>query len=223
MRFAHADIGGELCWSENQHINELVIESPIFLRKILRGLAYANNDALGVSFTENGKLMNFEKEIDVVYNPLRLDFNNRRAMTTLLKILVKTSLSEEHYFETNEFKTRVVQYLDKIVNAENFAFEVASGDFAIDNIAKAVNLHIVDDEDDFVELLTDYMTMMSELAGIKLFVFLNLRTILLDEEMNRLIENLKNHQLNVFLVESRLSEAIPSCERIVIDSDLCEI
>ncbi len=223
MRFAHTDIKGELNWDEKRHINELAIESPIFLRRILRGLAYVNDDALGVSFTENGKLMNFGKEIDIVYNPLRLDFNNKRAMTTLLKMLVKTSLSEEHYFETNEFKTRVVQYLDKIVDAENFAFEVASGDFAVDNIAKAVNLHIVDDEDDFVELLTDYMAMMSELAGVKLFVFLNLRTILLDEEMGRLIENLRNHQLNVLLIESRVNVAIPGCERIIIDSDLCEI
>lgn len=222
MRFAHIDLQKELNWDENHHLNELVIESPIFLRKILRGLANQDADS-GVSFTEQGEAMNFAKEIDVVYNPLHLDFNNRRAMSTLLKMLVKTSLSEDFYTETNEFKARVVRYLDKIVDSENFVFEVTTGDFALDDIAKAVNIHIVDDEDDFVELLTDYMSMMAELAGIKLFVFLNLRTILLDEEMERLIINLKNHQLDVLLIESRQVVKLSDAERIIIDSDLCEL
>lgn len=222
MRFAHIDLQKELNWSENRHINELIVESPVFLRRILRSLASQENDS-GVSFTVKGEAMNYAKEIDVIYNPLHLDFNNRRAMTTLLKMLVKTSLSEDFYSETNEFKARIVRYLDRVIDSENFVFEVATGDFALDDIAKAVNIHIVDDEDDFVELLTDYMSMMSELAGIKLFVFLNLRTILLDEELERFCENLKNHQLNVFLIESRQVAKIEGCERIIIDEDLCEL
>lgn len=222
MRFAHIDLQKELVWNESKHINELVVESPVFLRKILRGLANQEM-ASGVSFTQEGKAMNFAKEIDVIYNPLCLDFNNRRAMSTLLKMLVKASLSEDFYIETNEFKARIVRYLDKIIDSENFVFEVATGEFALDDIAKAVNIHIVDDEDDFVELLTDYMSMMAELAGIKLFVFLNLRTILLDEEMERLIINLKNHQLDVLLIESRQVVKLADAERIIIDSDLCEL
>lgn len=222
MRFAHIDLQKELVWNESRHINELVVESPVFLRKILRGLANQEM-ASGVSFTQEGKAMNFAKEIDVIYNPLCLDFNNRRAMSTLLKMLVKTSLSEDFYIETNEFKARIVRYLDKIIDSENFVFEVATGEFALDDIAKAVNIHIVDDEDDFVELLTDYMSMMAELAGVKLFVFLNLRAILLDEEMERLIINLKNHQLDVLLIESRQVVKLADAERIIIDSDLCEL
>lgn len=222
MRFAHIDLQKELFWNESRHINELVVESPVFLRKILRGLANQEM-ASGVSFTQEGKAMNFAKEIDVIYNPLCLDFNNRRAMSTLLKMLVKASLSEDFYIETNEFKARIVRYLDKIIDSENFVFEVATGEFALDDIAKAVNIHIVDDEDDFVELLTDYMSMMAELAGVKLFVFLNLRAILLDEEMERLIINLKNHQLDVLLIESRQVVKLADAERIIIDSDLCEL
>lgn len=222
MRFAHIDLRKELFWNESRHINELVVESPVFLRKILRGLANQEM-ASGVSFTQEGKAMNFAKEIDVIYNPLCLDFNNRRAMSTLLKMLVKASLSEDFYIETNEFKARIVRYLDKIIDSENFVFEVATGEFALDDIAKAVNIHIVDDEDDFVELLTDYMSMMAELAGVKLFVFLNLRAILLDEEMERLIINLKNHQLDVLLIESRQVVKLADAERIIIDSDLCEL
>lgn len=221
MRFSHTELSGELEWTDICHINELVIESPVFLRSVLRDLsAY---EAMGVRFTNSGKPMDAAKSIDVICNPLDLNFNNRRAMATLLKLLVKASLSDELYMETNAFKSRVVKYLDQVVDSENFVFEVAADDFAIDNIAKAVNLHIVDDEDDFVDLLTDYMSMMAELAGVKLFVFLNLRTMLTDGELARLIGNINNHQLNIFLIEGHQFGKVEGCDRIIVDADLCEI
>ena len=222
MKFSHTELSKHLEWTENNHFNELVVESPIFLRQLLHALMHPDDNAK-VKFANNGKPVNFNKEIDVIYNPLRLDFNNRRAMATLLKLLVKASLSEEFYMETNEFKARVIKYLDKVVDAENFVFEVTNDDFTLDAIAKAVNLHIVDDEDDFVELLTDYMATMAELAGIKLFVFLNLRAILLDGELARLIGNICNHQLDVLLIENRQYGRVEGCDRIIIDRDLCEL
>lgn len=221
MRFSHAELNGELQWTDTCHINELIIEAPTFLRSVLRDLSA--DETNGVKFTNGGKPMDLAKEIDVICNPLNLNFNNRRAMATLLKLLVKASLSDEMYMETNAFKSRVIKYLDEVVDSENFVFEVAADDFAIDNIAKAVNLHIVDDEDDFVDLLTDYMSMMAELAGVKLFVFLNLRTMLSDGELARLIGNINNHQLDIFLIEGHQFGKVERCGRVVVDADLCEI
>lgn len=221
MRFSHTELSRELEWTDACHINELVIEAPAFLRSILRDLSA--DETNGMKLTNNGKLMDLTKEIDVICNPLDLNFNNRRAMATLLKMLVKASLSDELYMETNEFKSKVVKYLDDVVGSENFIFEVTTDDFAIDNIAKAVNLHIVDDEDDFVDLLTDYMSMMAELAGVKLFVFLNLRTMLTDGELARLIGNINNHQLDIFLIEGNQFGRVEGCGRIIVDADLCEI
>lgn len=221
MRFSHTELNGELEWTDIRHINELVVESPAFLRSVLRDLSA--DEANCAKLTNGGKPMNMPKEIDLICNPLDLNFNNRRAMATLLKMLVKASLSDELYMETNEFKSRVIKYLDEVVDSESFVFEVAADDFAIDNIAKAVNLHIVDDEDDFVDLLTDYMSMMAELAGIKLFVFLNLRTMLSDGELARLIGNINNHQLDIFLIEGHQFGKVEDCGRIIVDVDLCEI
>lgn len=221
MRFSHTELNGELQWTDICHINELIIEAPTFLRSVLHDLSAG--EANGIKFINGGKPMDLAKEIDVICNPLNLNFNNRRAMATLLKLLVKASLSDEMYMETNVFKSRVVKYLDEVVDSENFVFEVVADDFAIDNIAKAVNLHIVDDEDDFVDLLTDYMSMMAELAGVKLFVFLNLRTMLSDGELARLIGNINNHQLDIFLIEGHQFGKVEGCGRVIVDADLCEI
>lgn len=224
MLFSHADLTRSLEWTENHKINELIIEAPVLLRNVLRSLALPETSQNSkLAFSEQGKIINIQKDIDLIYNPLKLDFNNRRAIASLLKSLLKTSLSEDFYLETNKFKTKIIKYLDKIIDSEHFAFELTTNDFGVDNIAKAIELHIVDDEDDYVELLTDYLSMMTELVGIKLFVFFNLRTLVSEEEMARLRENLKNHDFNILLIESRAFPPIPDSERIIVDTDLCEL
>lgn len=222
MIFKHQDFEGSLTWTDSQHLCELVIENPLALRNVLQSLTTtgAQNQ---LSFTLDGEALNLEKDLDVIINPTKLEFNNRRAITTLLKLLVKTSVSEEFYLETSKIKTKILQYLDQMIDAEDFIFEVTGDDFSIDSIAKAVNIHIASDDDDFVEILTDYLAMMVELVGIKMFVFLNLRALISQDELPRLHHNLKNHQIDVLLLESHDYGKFEDAPRIIIDKDNCEI
>lgn len=222
MIFRHQSFSKTLEWTEDIHFCELVIESPKLLRQVLRDFSIV--DEVGqVCISDNDVTLNFDKDCDVIFNPLKLDFNNRRAMATLLKLLVKASLSENFYLETSKFKTHIIKYLGELVDSESFNFEVTTDEFGIDAIAKAVSLHIVGDEDDFVELLTDYMAMMAELASIKIFIFINLRSLLSDEELGRLRHNLSNHQLDILTIENYDLGTLEGVPRIVIDKDLCEI
>lgn len=222
MILRHLNLEQELEWTETQHVCELVIESPKFLREIIKDLTIAEEEK-ELSITVEGKSLDFDKDVDVIFNPLKLDFNSRRAMATLLKMLVKTSLSEEFYLATNTFKTKIVKYLDELIDAEAFNFEVSTDDFTIDSIAKAVSIHIVGDEDDFVELLTDYVAMMVDLAKIRLFVFVGLRSLMTEEELTRFCHNLDNHQINILLIENCVDETLSNAPRIIVDADNCEI
>ena len=93
----------------------------------------------------------------------------------------------------------------------------------MDSIAKAVSIHIVGVEDDFVELLTDYVSMMAELANIKLFVFVNLRCFMSDRDIERFHHNLDNHQIDVLLLEGVSKKSLNSIPRVLIDNDMCEL
>lgn len=222
MILRHVDFERELEWTETQHLCELIIENPKLLREVIKDLTISEEEK-EISITEDGKPLKLDKDLDVVFNPLKLDFNSKRAMTTLLKLLVKTSVSEEFYLTTNNLKTKIVKYLSDIVDAGDFEFEVSADDFTMDSIAKAVSIHIVGDEDDFIELLTDYISMMTELADVKLFVFVNLRLLLSDDDLMRLHHNLDNHQINMLLLEGMAHERLDDVPRWLIDADMCEI
>lgn len=65
--------------------------------------------------------------------------------------------------------------------------------------------------------------MMSELAAIKLFIFVNLRLLLSDNELKRFHHNLDNHQINALLIEGSDRGRINNIPRIIIDQDMCEL
>lgn len=221
IRFSLTETDNSLIWNEEVHLNELVIESPMFYRQIIKNLS-ANLDDCNY-FTLDGKTLR-AKHIDFISNPFLLNFNDKKVIATLLKLLVKQSTSESFYNETNSFKSYIIKYLDELIYAENFNFEVETDpDFSIDSIAKAVNIHIVGDEDNFIELLTDYLDMMTELSDIKLFVFMNLRAFLEKEDIELLIKNINNHQLDLLLIESQQKSKISNSNQLIIDKDLCEI
>lgn len=222
MILRHLNLQRGLEWSESRHICELVVENPKFFREIIKDLTISEEEK-EISITHDGQPLNFDKDIDVIVNPTKLDFNSKRAMATLLKMLVKTSVSEDFYFATNKLKTKIVKYFSAIIDAGNFEFEVSADEFTMDNIAKAISIHIVGDEDDFVELLTDYVSMMAELASIKLFVFVNFRSFVSDADLERFKHNLDNHQIDILLLESIEREPVKEASRLVVDSDLCEI
>jgi len=222
MILRHLDLQQELEWNESRHVCELVVENPNFFREIIKDLTISEEEK-EISITDGGQSLNFDKDVDVIFNPTRLDFNSKRAITTLLKLLVKTSVSEDFYFTTNKLKTKIVKYFSTIIDAGDFEFEVSADDFTMDSIAKAISIHIVGDEDDFVELLTDYVSMMAELANIKLFVFVNLRAFVSHTELERFKHNLDNHQINTLLLESVGKEPINEVSRLTVDGDLCEI
>ncbi len=222
MILRHLNLEQSLEWTDTQHICELIIENPSFLREVIKDLTISEEEK-EISISSDGKALNFDKDVDTILNPLKLDFNSKRAMTTLLKLLLKTSVSEDFYLTTNKLKTKIIKYFSEIVDAGDFEFEVTTDEFTMDSVAKAVSIHIVGDEDNFVELLTDYVSMMVELANIKLFVFVNLRCLLSDEELEHFCHNLNNHQINVLLLEGVTKKKLDGISRLVVDKDLCEI
>ncbi len=222
MILHHLNLERELKWTETQHLCELVIENSKFFREVIKDLTISEEEK-ELSITVDGKILNYDKDLDVVFNPLKLDFNSKRAMTTFLKLLLKTSTSENFYLATNKLKTKIVKYFSEIVNAGDFEFEVSADDFTMDSIAKAISIHIVGDEDDFAELITDYVSMMADLVNIKLFVFVNLRSFMSSEELKRLHHNLGNHQIDVLLLENTSKEKLENVPQLLVDDDLCEI
>ena len=222
MILTHQNFSQEIEWNDARYANEIIIENQKFFREFVGDFYFYDDGDRKISLSDSGKGLKFKDDVEVIINPLKLDFGNRKATVNFLKILVEGSLSEEFYLPTNRLKTKIVKYLSDVISREQFGFEVEADDFSFDQIAKAINFHVVGDEDDFVELITDYVEMMRELAKTKLFVFIALRSFVSDDELKRLIKNVDDREVNILLIEDQTREKVEGLKRLTIDADLCE-
>lgn len=222
--FRHLDYRKELVWSEEQHLAALVIENPINLRNFLMALINGDNEETPFSFISSEKVLEIGVEVDVLLDPLQLNFNNRRAITALLKRLTQAASSEDFYLRTGEIKSSIAKYLDDLIDAGDYGF-MASVDeeLSVEGLAKLANLKIGGLGVDYVETLVNYLTMMTELVETELFIIYGLGALLSGEELARLCHDAENHQINLLLVGPCNNEKLRGIPKIVIDGDGCEI
>ena len=223
MKMICPDMSHELIWDEDQHVHEIVIESPSYWCKIIRDLLAHDESGTGVSLTSGGKVLKFDEEIDIIFNPVDLDFNKRQVMLNLIKSLTQTGKNEDNYLATQELKAKVASYIIDLIECEHFNFSVSTDEFSLMQLAKVVGLHIESNEESLCEQILDYLEVMHTLAGTKLHIFVNLRSFLRLDDLNDIIHEINNRQLDVLLLESSQKEKIDNVPMYIIDKDLCEI
>lgn len=222
MRLKCPGFDQEIIWHEEKLANELVIENQVYWRQAIDNLINHQDDSDGISITVKGKAINYSDELEIITNPLGLDFNNRRVNLALQKLLTQASVSEKNYLFTQELKTKIASYLVDLVESMQINFQVSTDDFAVTQLAKAVNLHVISD-DNLLAQLIDYQELIRELTKVKLTVFINLRSFLNDNELLKLLAANRDHQLSCLLIESTARKRLDDLPRMVIDQDLCSI
>ncbi|MBQ6449615.1 type II-A CRISPR-associated protein Csn2 [bacterium] len=212
----------ELVWTSTQHVNELIVENSQFFRRIIQDFYQHEDDGSGISLIDQGQALDFASDIETVINPTQLDFNNRRVTLNFFKLLTQASLNENNYLPTQELKATLASYLVDLVESTQINFQIGTDDFALTQLAKAVNLHLISDEN-FLTRLIEYQEVMRELGKVKLTVWINLRSFLTNEQLQQLLAANNERELNALLLESTPRQPIRSLPRMIIDKQLCQI
>lgn len=93
-----------------------------------------------------------------------------------------------------------------------------------DALLKLFNFAVDVENYDFVEKITEYISLSDRLFGKRLFILLNLKSALTTEEQSEFFKLMSYKKINVLLIENKVSERCAENEKIrIIDSDLCEI
>ena len=89
-------------------------------------------------------------------------------------------------------------------------------------IFRAMNVVFAPSES-LLEHICDYIDVCSEYRKIALFVFVNLKSYLCEEDLELFYSHLMYYKRNVLLLERCESSLHPTERVIIIDNDLCEI
>ena len=204
-----------------EYVSTIVFENQNALFQVVTELHQQINKQDGnIIFSEKEERVDISKKVELISHFVPFDCN-KKSLITKLQQRLKDASNESLYVETNELLSSVQKYLYKLTDLFNINILVDDIDAGI--LIKAVNVHFSSEYDTLSEALYDYCVNVINLEGNKLFVFLNLRCLISDEEFALFAKTLIDHKVSTLFLENTDRKTMDVERKTIIDNDLCVI
>ena len=211
----------ELYQTENT-IDILTIEEPYTFASVVGDLwqQVTGNDG-DCMLSELGASMAISKSADIIFNPFSLDCNNSKVLKVIYQVLER-----EMDTETIELRGKIQQDLlelmDHIAETEWYplAYDV---NLELPTVFKLCNLKLDFQESALLERVHNYVRIMHQVCGVRLFVFVNLKQYFSNRELDLLYQDFLYENIWVVDFESAFRQVIEHENNVIFDKDFCLI
>lgn len=220
MKLAFPYLKTVLTFEENT-VPSLIIEHQGLFRKIITDicLQVCGEDGEAV-FSIANTPKPFKTYVELLQHWTPFDLNTKTLQTALLKVVEKEALARNNFHQTNALLEGIRRQIGEWTLAVSHEVEVNS--LSVMALLKASGLNFAPAQGGLQEQVLAYARLTRELIGDKLLIFVNLRSYLLDEEMERLTIDLCGEKFKFLLLESSMRKRLLNERRLVVDRDYCE-
>lgn len=124
-------------------------------------------------------------------------------------------------YQTNELITLLESYLLDL--SVELTGNIEFPKITWENIIKAAGVEFADNYDSLAEKIMDYMELVREYDSEKMFITLNLRSYISDDEMNKFVNDVVARGYKLLMLENNEYPIIEHEKRYIIDADKCII
>lgn len=198
------------------------IENPNFFSYLIINLKdQIENNIDGIfSIFDKDKELNISKSILLITDLFSFDFNSKKFLNAIYGELKKYVAEDS---SSIEIESSLFLFFQKITETFPFSLDIDKN-CNYEYLFKSFNIHISENYENHLEKLIDYLTICKQLKLMEVVVFVNLKTILTQEQCNELYKECFYRKIPIFLFENReYSSIIDLEEKVIIDFDLCEI
>ena len=221
MKLVTTLFDGEIDVNENA-VTSLVIENQNAFRNFIQSMYDQVNGGDGdLILSEEASVLKMSKIVDLVVSPVPFNLNEKRIVNKISSMLVKEALSENYYEHTMTLLSQIEEYVDSLTGF--LPCTLSYPGISIDSLIKMCGIKVENDSWNDIEYIYNYMNLMSDLLGVRLFVFANLRSFFDDESMQLFVENILIHKFLVLLVEGTERPLLNGMTQLIVDNDLCII
>lgn len=126
------------------------------------------------------------------------------------------------YLQTVQIRHYLLEYLMELEQKSEYILDFEQ-EIDLTLIFKAAGIKHEIIEEDYLERLIRYMKVVSQVLGIKIITFINLRSYLNDVQMEQLLKDAIYQEIQILLVENQERTCLKDTFRYIIDKDKCEI
>ena len=171
--------------------------------------------------SEDNQILKMDKYAEQLMQFVPFDLNKKSLLNRITSYMQKIAVDEIHYEKTSEFLTAWEKF------CMDLEFELPVGiEFTkinMDALLKASGITISDDYNSLAEKVLDYIQLVEYFECEKIFILVNMRSFVADEEMQKFIDAALTREYQIVLLDNREYPLLKNEKRCVIDADLCEI
>lgn len=206
---------------ENSYEYELVIENQNIFTKMVSDIANQIAGAEGQSVLSIDNVpVEWSKYADIIVQIVPFDVNKKPLLNKILQDLVKESTNEYNCLFASDVLSKIEMLIEQLYADKPCG--LCLNKLSVESVLKAVGIQIDSSNQTDIDKICDYMNLVREFEGEKLFIFVNMRSYFSDEEMEEFITTVLGHDLRVLLLESTERSELKRTRRVIIDRDLCE-
>lgn len=206
---------------ENQ-VTVISIESPRAYSEIIGDLWNQINGGDGrFVLSEKDKMYSLSKEIVIIYNPFALSCNDKKILGKLYQEMNQI-VKEEYYEQKAEVNKIIIEFLDEVVKQVpyNIMYDL---ELDVANLFKIYNIQMDTNSESLLEEIINYIKAMHRICEIDKYVFIDLKSYLMEDELQELYEFCFYEKVYLIIIESIHTQQYKSEKCWIIDKDLCTI
>lgn len=221
MKFIYPEIANVFD-TDIPYVNALIIENQPMLVRMLNDIQSQIEGADGYSVLSNGnKQLQISKNLELLSRFIPFEINQKALVNKVVSNLEKTAVSGEFYEKTVELLSSIERYLYDI--SFSFVGDIDFTKVSIGPLLKAVGVEFADTYDSISEKILDYIELVTEYDAKKLFILLNFRSFISDNEAKLFFDSILSHGYHVLMIENTEYPRLDNEKRFIVDADLCEI
>lgn len=220
IAYPPADI---VCELDESRIMSVVIENQIMFRNIITDIyeQIKGHDGIFV-LSENFTPLDIRKNADLISTLIPFEVNQKEMINKLYTDLKNKAVDENSYQQTQELFSAISKYLFELsaITDNELSFDFPDD---ISGILKMFNVRINDKDMALHEKLLEYMLAAEKLKGTKVFITVNLRSYITDEQTELLFKSVLLHKIHMICIENKEYPRLDTEKVIIIDKDMCLI
>lgn len=200
----------------------LIVENQNLLYQILCDLTSQLRGEEGkIILSHNNRVLQISKSLELFSQFVPFELIKKILINKVINRMQKLAMDEEHYYQTNELIILLESYLLDL--SVELTGDIEFSKITWENIIKAVGIGFTENYDSLAEKILDYMELVREYDSEKMFITLNLRSYISDDEMNKFVNDVVARGYKLLMVENSEYPIIEHEKRYIIDADKCII
>lgn len=176
-----------------------------------------------LEFTSNEEEISISKNVDFITDIFNININQAKYLNKLYSLIKSRYVQGDKFIETMELNQSITDFMGNVCKNEDYNLEY-SDQIDLVSLFKALNLSFVFNEDNLIEKLVEYISILNDTFNVRLFIINQLLSIFTVTELEIFNKVISYKKINVLTFESSYNDLnLNFLNQRIIDNDLCVI